>query len=173
MLPTITQNGPPGFVWEQKAWQSKVQISSKRQAGGKKRDFKNLVNHEINHVYLTNITKTWSPVWFGEGLASVIGNNFPRSKKQLRTLVKKYSITQKILHFRYLRRNSKAGHTPRYPIWQAFVEFLIRTYSIQHIKRFIQKFSHSPYKTDYLKIFKYVFGKSDRALFNEFLRTLD
>jgi len=137
----------------------------------KEKDFFNIVNHEMNHVFWYHICKTWSPQWFVEGLACYVGKNFNYSKRELKELVKKNKESYKILDFRYLRRNFKSGTLVMYSIWDAFLKFIIKNYSIKHIKKFICEFSLKPTLSNYKKIFKRIFGKSDRKLFNEFLKT--
>ncbi len=136
----------------------------------KKKDFPNLMNHEISHIFYSQICKTWSPQWFVEGLANNIGKNFSHSNKEIENMVKKYKINYKILDFRYQRKNFKKGNLPRYPIWQAFTEFLIKKFSLKKIRIFIKEYSKNTTKKRYEKIFKKVFGKSDKVLFNEFIK---
>ncbi len=135
-------------------------------------DFQKIMTHEISHVFWFNLCKTWTPSWFSEGFACYIGRNFDLSKKEIEKVVKKYNVDFTILDFRYLRRNFKKGHYPRYPIWQAFTNFLVKKYSVKNLKRFSKAFSNQPNKINYKLVFKKIFGKTDRVLFNEFLKTL-
>jgi len=136
------------------------------------KDFQNLMNHEISHIFWFKLSHTWSPQWFVEGLACYIGKNFPLKDNELIEIINKDEITSKILDYRYMRRNFEKGHFPRYKIWQSFFAYLINKYGKDSIKRFILTFSKNPTKPNYQKYFKEVFGLSDKVIFNEYLDSL-
>lgn len=141
-------------------------------------DFQNLMNHEISHIFWFKLCHTWSPQWFVEGLACYIGNNFPLKNIKLKEMVQsprnnnKGKITSQILDYRYLRRNFKKGHFPRYQIWQAFFNYIIDKYGIDIIKKFILDFSKNPTKKNYQKSFREFFGSNDKVIFNKYLISL-
>ena len=137
----------------------------------KKADFQRLMDHELSHVFWHHLCKSWSPSWLAEGLACHIGRNFSLAGGDINKLIKKHEINNKILDFRYLRRNFKSGHFPRYPIWQAFTGFIIGEFSTGNIRKLLKDFSKKPDKNNYQKSFKKIFGKSDRSLFAEFLES--
>jgi hypothetical protein len=136
------------------------------------KDFQNIMNHEISHIFWFRLCHTWSPQWFIEGLACYIGNNFPLKNYELKAIIPKDKITSQILDYRYLRRNFEKGRFPRYQIWQSFFTYIINKYHKDSIKRFILAFSKNPTKKNYNMCFKEIFGKSDRVLFSEYLNSL-
>lgn len=148
----------PEFVEELGQWEVK--------------DFQNLMNHEISHVFWYNLCHTWNPQWFVEGLACYIGNNFPLKNNEMSRIINKDKINYEILDYRYLRRNFKRSHFPRYQIWQSFFTYLNNRHSKDSIKKLILCFSKNPAKKDYKTCFKKIFESSDKAIFNEYLTTL-
>ena len=118
-----------------------------------------------------HLCKSWSPSWLAEELACHLGRNFNLAGGDINKLIKKHEINNKILDFRYLRRNFKSGHFPKYPIWQAFTGFIIGEFSTGSIRKLLKDFSKKPDKSNYQKSFKKIFGKSDRRLFTEFLES--
>jgi len=133
------------------------------------KDFQNLMNHEISHIFWFKLCHTWSPQWFVEGLACYIGNNFYLNDNELKKIITKDKTTSQILDYRYLRRNFEKGHFPRYQIWQSFFTYLIDKSGKDSIKEFILAFSKNPTKKNYQKCFKEVFGLSDKVIFKEYL----
>jgi hypothetical protein len=138
----------------------------------KKADFQNLMNHEISHIFWYQLCRTWSPQWFVEGLACHIGKNFSLSRRELKEIVGEYGVDSAILDFRYLRRNFTKGSYPRYPVWQAFTDFLMEEHPIDDFRKFIREFSSQPTKKNYKILFKKIFEESDKNLFNKFLANL-
>lgn len=138
----------------------------------KKKDFPKLMNHEVSHIFWYQLCKTWSPQWFVEGLACYVGKNYCYSKNELRSVIERFEVDFKILDFRYQRRKFRDGYVPRYPIWQAFFEFLVERFSLKRIEYFIKEYSENANKKNYEMIFRKIFGKTDRVLFNEFLKSV-
>lgn len=135
-----------------------------------KKDIGKIMIHEFNHVYWDQEYGLTKPNWLMEGLASYVGRDFSLSKKELRKLIKDYKICNtKYLHYRFLRRNYKEGHYPRYPLWADFTGFLVKTYSISRILKFMAKFSKNPTEKNYNYLIKKVFGKDLGTLFKNFL----
>jgi len=134
----------------------------------KKRDIQNIIIHEMCHLFWWSILKTWQPYWLAEGLACHIGKSFTVSKDKLKETIKKYNVDYKILDFRYLKRKM-TGHFPRYPVWQAFTDYLVKGYSEDLIKKLLKSFSIKKTKGNYIKDFHKIFRKSERIIFNEFI----
>lgn len=137
-----------------------------------KEQFYSILKHEINHVFWHNQINSWSPQWLVEGLACYVGNHFDLSKEEQIIIVKKYKVTNSILDFRWMNKNFKTGHYPRYPIWSGFTRFLIKTHSENKLKEFTKKIPLNVTKKEYETLFKKVFGKSDKDLFNNYLEWL-
>lgn len=135
----------------------------------KKKDFKNIMNHEMNHVFWTDFYSITKPCWLLEGLACYVGNHFILKKKELKKIIQKHEIDYSIIDYRYLERNFKAGHMPRYPIWCAFTKYIIKKNSIKKLIILMEKYSKNPTKQNYNKLFKNLFKKSEKQLFKEFL----
>jgi|SRR3989344_767260 len=148
----------PEFIEENKSWEAK--------------DFQKLMNHEISHVFWYKLIHSWSPQWFVEGLACHIGNNFFLDKIKIKEIIEKHKINYKILDYKYLRRNFKKGHFPRYQIWQSFFSYLMSKYGKNSIKKFIFTFSKKPTKNNYLNCFRRVFGLDEKEIFKEYLTFL-
>ena len=138
----------------------------------KRRDYQNLMNHEMAHVFWQSLYNLSKPSWLSEGLACNIGNNFISTKNQLKLIIKKYKVNLIILEYRYMKRNFKKGHMPRYPVWANFVRYLIQKNSINKLINFMEIYSKNPTKLSYNKIFKKMFGKTDKQLFKEFLKNI-
>lgn len=134
----------------------------------KKRDIKNIIIHEMCHLFWRNILKTWQPYWLAEGLACHIGKSFTVSKNKLEETIKKYNVDYKILDFRYIKRKM-TGHFPRYPVWQAFTDFLVKEFSEDSVKKLLKSFSREGTKENYMKNFHKIFRKSERIIFNKFI----
>ncbi len=136
----------------------------------KRRDFQNLMNHEMNHVFWGSLYKTTKPSWLSEGLACHVGNNFILKKAQRRELAQKYTIDPSLLDYRYLRRKYKSGHVPKYPLWANFTRHLIQKYSERRIIGFMDRYSKNPCLMRYGEIFERIFGKNIHQLFEEFMK---
>ncbi len=133
------------------------------------KDYQNLINHEMSHVFWQDFYHSSKPVWLSEGLACYIGNNFIFSKNELSKIIKNYKVNYSILDYLYLKRNFKKGHLPRYPVWANFARYLIQQNSTSKLINSMEIYSKKPNKSNYNKKFKNVFGKTDKQLFNEFL----
>lgn len=131
--------------------------------------YQNLMNHEMSHIFWQDFYHSSKPVWLSEGLACHIGNNFISTKNQLKLIIKKYKVNLAILEYRYIKRNFKNGHLPRYPVWANFARHLIQQNSISKLINFMEIYSKNPNKSNYNKLFKNIFGKMDKQLFKEFL----
>jgi len=135
----------------------------------KRKDFLNVLTHEMNHIFWYSMYKTWSPNWLAEGLACHVGKNFILTKKELGEIVRKYNVDSSILSYRYLKRNFGRGHLPRYPIWANFTKYISKRHSTQKLIKLMNKYAKEPRKENYEKAFKLIFRKSEKELFNEFL----
>jgi len=136
----------------------------------KKSDYPNIINHEMNHVFWALLYNTTKPLWLLEGLASSIGKNF--SDYDLKKLTNDFKINSKILHYRYIKEKL-AGHIPFYPIWQGFVDYLINKFGGRKVIILLNRYSKNPVIDNYHKLFEQIFGKSERQLFNEFLKSIN
>jgi hypothetical protein len=134
----------------------------------KRKDFQNIMNHEMNHVFWTDFYGTAKPCWLCEGLACYIGNNYLLTKNELLKIVKKYKVDPSILDYRYLKRNL-TGHFPRYPVWANFTQYLAKRYSASKLIRLMDRYIKNPRKSNYMRIFVEIFGKTDKELFNKFI----
>ena len=74
------------------------------------------------------------------------------------------------MDYRSLKRNFDHGHMPRYPVWANFTKYLAENYSINHLIEIMEEYSKNPTKQNYEKLFKKHFKKSERQLFNEFIK---
>lgn len=135
-----------------------------------KSDFQNLMNHEMNHVFWMDFYGLTKPCWLLEGLACYVGKNFLLSKNDIRELIDKYQVNDDILDYRYLERNFKNGHYPRYPVWANFTDFISKKYSAKQLVEAMNRYIKNPNLSNYKKSFKKIFGKSDKDLFKEFLK---
>lgn len=139
----------------------------------KRKDFNKIMTHEINHVFWYGICKAWKPDWMLEGFACYVANMFMFNKPELRRIIEKNKVNVKILDYRYMKRNFKKGHFPKYPVWGNFIKFIIEKYSVKHIIRFLDNYSKKTIKSHYIKLFPQIFGKSHKELFNEFLQSIN
>lgn len=98
--------------------------------------------------------------------------NFIMGREELKSLIRKYRVVPSVLEYRYLKRNFGSGHMPRYPVWANFTRYIVKKYSVSRIMAFLDRFFMKPSKENYKRLFKQVFGKTERELFNEFLRRL-
>ncbi len=137
-----------------------------------KNGYKNLVNHEVNHAFWCSLYKTWNPIWLVEGLANYIGTNFILKRKELAKVIKEYKVNSSILNYRPLVRYFKEGHYPRYPVWSNFTDYIAKRYSANKLIKLMNEFSKNPTKKNYIIIFKKIFGKSDKEMFNDFIKFL-
>lgn len=135
----------------------------------KKSDFQNLMIHEMNHVFWMDFYGLTKPCWLLEGLACYIGRNFLLSKKDLLMLIVKHNVDHRILDYRYLERNFKEGHYPRYPVWAGFTDFISKKYSERNLIETMDRYIKNPSLSNYKRSFEDVFGKSERYIFKEFL----
>lgn len=136
------------------------------------KDYQGLINHEMSHIFWQDFYHSSKPVWLSEGLACHIGNNFISTKNQLELIIKKYKVNLAILEYRYIKRNFKNGHLPRYPVWANFVKYLINKNSVGKIIKLMDNYSKHPTKPNYYKMFKNIFRKTDKQLFEEFLENV-
>lgn len=138
----------------------------------KRKDFPNLMFHEINHIFYRGLFGNDKPLWLCEGLACFAGKNFILNKKELKKILNKYEINYKILDHRLIRNKFKNGHFPRYPIWANFVDYLIDEYSLSKLSDFLKEYQTNPCLNNYHKKFKLIFGVSERILFNRFIESI-
>ena len=122
------------------------------------------------HVFWTKFYGTNKPLWLCEGMACVIGKNF--SDYNLGKLIKKYRISPKILHYRYIKKKL-TGHIPFYPIWSGFIDYIIKENGINKVLLFMRKFSRNPNKKNYDKLFRQLFGfgSDEKTLFKKFIES--
>lgn len=138
----------------------------------KKKNFPNIMTHEVNHVFWYDTYKKWTPNWLVGGLACHIGNNLILSKNELKKIIKRYNMDHSILNYRYLKRNFKRGHYPRYPIWANFTRYIVKKYSINKLIKLMNEYIKNPRKKHYQKVFKNIFGLTDKELFKKFLNSI-
>lgn len=134
----------------------------------KREDFQNLMNHEMNHVFYQSIYGSHKPVWLMEGLACYVGKNFILQKNELKKLILKHDVDSAILDHRYLRRKFRQGHFPRYPVWAGFTKHIIKKHSFAKLISFLDRYAKKPNNQNYHRLFKEIFGISERRMFNEF-----
>jgi hypothetical protein len=138
----------------------------------KRSDFQNLMNHEMNHVFWHHSYHSNRPCWLFEGLACHVGKNFTMTRKELRQIIRKHGIDSSILDYRYLRRNFRAGHIPRYPVWASFTGYIAERHSLKKLTELMDEHARNPSKASYERIFRQTFGKTERQLFREFLSSI-
>ena len=131
--------------------------------------YPNIIMHEMCHVFWTRLYRTTKPLWLNEGLACHAGKNF--SGYDLKMLVGENKISSSILQYRYIKKRL-TGHIPFYPVWQGFVDHLILKNGSQEIIALMDGYSKKPDKERYDKIFRRVFGDSEKRIFNGFLMSL-
>ena len=109
-----------------------VVVKSRHLGGISLRKWKNILTHEVNHSFWCSLSRRgrdlWSPLWLVEGLACVVGGNYPI--RTSRELARRITQLRKgtILPFRYRASLVKTAKDVRlqYSIWRAFVEWLYR-----------------------------------------------
>ncbi|MBI3190895.1 hypothetical protein HYZ41_04290 [archaeon] len=144
-------------------------IARKRQ---KNRDFQQICTHEMSHVFWYSFYKTWTPSWLMEGLPCHVSNGFLLNKRKLLDIIYEYNVRSDILDYKYIKKNFKKGHIPRYPVWANFTRFISKKYSDRKVIEFMDVYSKKKNKNHYRQTFKKAFGKSDTQLFQEFLVSL-
>jgi hypothetical protein len=129
-----------------------------------------VINHEMTHVFYYLRTKSYDPLWFQEGLASLVGG-YTITKKRFKQMVARGQVSSRILQYRYLSRNftDKQAVTTAYFVWQTFLEYISKG-KISIVVDFLKAFSENPCKRHYQMLFKRKFGKSEQCLFKDFLQ---
>lgn len=138
----------------------------------RKRDFENIITHEMSHVfwrYFCNSSR--SAHWLREGVACYLGNNFPVTNKSLKEILKKYQVSSNILIYWYSKKKI-SGHIPFYPVWQKFTEYMIDKYSKQKLLDLMKIYSKNPVKRRFQINFQKVYGLKEKELFDEFLNSV-
>lgn len=140
---------------------------------GNDKNYKILLDHEMNHAFFALIYGLTKPVWIHEGLANFVGG-YPLSKKEILKNIKQKRINYKILQYRYLHRNfsNKKVVLLNYSIWKYFIEF-ISSNKPGVIISFMNKFIKSSIKADYTKLFLRYFGKNPKDKFQTFIKWLE
>ncbi len=137
----------------------------------RKKDFSSIMDHEMNHVFWNDFyNATCKPVWLLEGFAIYAGKGFIMTKKELKNMIEDYDIDYSILQYRYLERNFRKGHIPLYPIWGAFTQFLVEKYGHKRIVGLMDRYSEKLTRGHYDKLFREIFGKTEKQVFDEFLK---
>jgi len=138
----------------------------------KRSDFPKIMDHEMNHVFWTDFYYFTKPCWLLEGFACYIGKSFVLSKKELKEVIKKYKVNSSILEYRYLDRNFRGGHYPRYPVWEGFTRFIAKKHGARKFIKLMDLYIKNPSLSNYKGLFKQLFRKSERELFEDFLKSL-
>ncbi|HJX50894.1 MAG TPA: hypothetical protein VJ438_05535 [Candidatus Nanoarchaeia archaeon] len=137
------------------------------------KDYKILLDHEMNHVFFALFYGITKPTWIHEGLANFIGG-YPLPKKETLKEIKTKKINHKILQYRYLYRNYPNKKTVRlnYSIWRYFIEFVSDNNS-KVIISFMNDFIKRPNKANYNKMFLKYFGENPKSKFQSFVKWLN
>lgn len=136
------------------------------------KDYRKLMVHEMNHVFWQSFYGLCKPVWLDEGFACHVGGNFIYSNAKMKKLVKEYGITYHLLDYRYLYRKFKGGHIPKYPLWATFTRYIANKHSTAKLVRLMDLYAKKPTRVRYDILFKQIFGKSEKEMFDGFLWSL-
>jgi len=125
-------------------------------------DYKNILCHEMNHVFFTLSYKTTKPLWILEGLAEYTGG-YSKSIKEILEGIKQRKIDHNILQYRYLQRNSPSKEVVRlnYAIWKNFIGFASDN-NPKLIVEFMNNFIKNPTKKNYNKLFSNFLEKNQK-----------
>jgi len=131
-----------------------------------KKDFQVIVEHEMNHVFYILRYHLTKPIWIYEGLAyTIAGFSYPRQE-----LVKRINRNPVVLNYRYLKRdfsNINKIHF-MYSIWREFILYLTNNKPYLLIS-FMDEYIKNPVKSNYHRLFRKYFKKSEKIIFREFL----
>ena len=137
----------------------------------KRKDFGPILAHEINHASYRHNIGVWHPNWLVEGLAIYVSKNFETKTEELKKIIKKYKVDEKIVEFRYMRTR-KTGLLPRYPVWEQFTRYIIKKHGEEKIKKLLEALSKNASRANYDKHFKKLFRYKDKTIFKHFMRSL-
>lgn len=134
------------------------------------KNYKILLDHEMNHVFFALIYGITKPTWIHEGLANFVGG-YILSKKEIIKNIKQKKINNKVLQYRYLYKNFASEKTVQlnYSIWKYFIEFVCND-NPKIIVLFMNSFIKNPTKANYKKWFFRYLGKSSRNKFKDFVK---
>lgn len=136
----------------------------------KRKDFARIIIHELNHASYRYNIKKWNPNWLVEGIAIYASGQFDYSKKQLKEVIKKHKVDEKLLEYRYFK-SRKTGHMPRYPIWAGFTRYLIKKYGEKDMIQLLKKISPLESRKQYDSAFMKIYGNKDKTIFKRFLES--
>jgi len=137
------------------------------------KDYKNILDHEMNHVFFALFYGTTKPLWILEGLAEYMGG-YSKSTKEILEGIKQRKINHNILEYRYLQRNFSNKEVIRlnYEIWKKFIEFITDN-NPKLIVDFMNSFTKHPTKRNYDKLFLEFFGQNQENKFKTFILWLN
>src|SRR3989338_3292575 len=136
------------------------------------KNYKILLDYEVNHVFFALIYGITKPLWVHEGLANFVGGNHLSINEILRN-IKQKGLNHKVLQYRYLNKNFPNKETVilNYSIWKYFIEFITEN-KTKVIIRFMNDYIKNPTETNYDKLFLMHFGKNQRDKFIDFIKWL-
>ncbi len=124
--------------------------------------FTMVLAHEINHAYAYTYNLYKGPYWLTEGLAMYVAGQVPG-----KTFKKKTKYTKKkVRNLMFYRLIFRKLTDDMYAVHYGAVDFLVRNYGEEKLRRLIKSFSKNNKKRDFEKNFMRMFGLS----YNKFLR---
>ena len=127
----------------------------------KRKQFQDIINHEMNHAFLGKYYTGSSPVWLIEGLACYVGK-FPEIPE-----IKKLDYS--ILEYRYIKKRFRKNKFLKHGFWRGFVEYIDKKYSIKKLIILMKEYGKNPVKKNYEELFLKIFKKTEKELFREFV----
>lgn len=138
-----------------------------RESEHSKRDFRKVLCHEICHLFIRQIHKSYEPVWLEEGLAYCVAGQESRLKNSSPIFNNPEAI---FLIDTRNRWNETIGSQPDVPYALAFllVDFLIRCYSKDRIIKLLMSLRGRYNKRRFCQKFKKLYGKDIKLLLKKF-----
>lgn len=137
-----------GFYKENDVYVLSPELLKKR--GHKKEELKNIITHELCHVFIKKLVKKQIPVWIEEGISQYIAfGNFGRYKKQV-------NITELNSYDDWYRLSDP------YIYCSNFFEFLINRYGKEKILLFLKLLNSCEYKHAFKRIFNLEINKAEQ-----------
>lgn len=130
--------------------------------GSREFSFEDIMNHEMNHAFLGKYYTGANPVWIVEGLACYAGKN-PK-------IPKFREVDYSILEYRYIKKKFRKNKFFKYGFWRGFIEYIDKKYSVDKLIELMKEYGKNPVKSNYDRLFRKLFKKSERELFREYMK---
>ncbi len=152
-----------------------VVVKSRKLGGISLKKWENILTHEVNHSYWCSLSRRgrdlWSPLWLVEGLACIVGKNYPiRSSQELQRRIVRIQIGN-ALPFRYRAALVRTAEEVRlrYSIWREFVEWMYRR-NRRGLLRVVASARLIRSEAHFDRIMKTSMGNTPAGFFEEFVR---